>query len=118
MYKTKQKNALIEFLKENSCNAYTSKQLCRIFENSISKATIYRLIDYYFENKVINRFFNSTLNTFEYKYIEDINECNTMLHSKCNKCGKIFHLKNTLIESNFKIDFNNSIIYGICSECL
>lgn len=122
-YKTKKKNILLDFFKENSNNIYTAKDLLEILSD-IPKATIYRNLESLSLSKSIRKTYNSVLNAYEYQYSID---CCHHLHLKCSKCGKIIHLDcdkaSSLISHinnshGFTINLNDSILYGMCKECI
>ena len=121
MYKTKQKENILNLLKNNNEKTLSAIEIIRLLNLKVSKATIYRQLDSLFRKNIINRYYNESTNRYEYSYSID-EKCSYHLHLKCNKCGMIYHLNDKITRSitsdlNFNIDFNNSLIYGICQKC-
>lgn len=121
-YNTKNKGVLLNFLKENKDSSFTAKELLNLIPN-IPKATIYRKLEALSISKEIRKSFNESKQAIEYQYSDN---CNNHLHLKCLKCNKLIHLDcikaDSLIEHinnshGFKINLNNSTIYGLCKEC-
>lgn len=119
MYKTKQKQAILDLFKENNTLTFNAHEIINKLINFTSKATIYRQLDKLCNDGIINKFYNEKENIYEYQYVNKTHDCHQHLHLKCNKCGKIIHLQNNIInEINFKIDYSHSLIYGTCNDCL
>lgn len=116
MYNTKHKTLILETLKNNEGESYSAKELMDIL--NLPKATVYRNLEYLYENKVINRYFNDNIDSYEYQYIDISTSCMNHLHLKCDNCGKIYHLTNMKENSfPFIINYKNSIIHGTCIHC-
>ena len=123
MYKTKQRDKLIEFLKENHNKAYTASMLIDALSNEMNKATIYRKLKTLEDEGIIRKSFDNEKNVNIYEYAFD---CHNHLHLQCIKCGKIIHLECGIAdefshhiyeEHGFMINNNESTLYGICEEC-
>lgn len=116
-YQTKQKNLILTTLKENEGISYSAKELKDSLPISISKATIYRLLDALCKEQRICKFYNEISKVYEYQYYKDILSCHFHLHFKCNHCGKLYHLPSQINEQNFLIDYSHSMLYGQCFLC-
>lgn len=117
-YITKQKESILNILKEHQDNILSAKKLKELLNDNVSKATLYRNLDELFNEGVINRFYNEALNIYEYQYKIADNDCQHHLHFKCNNCGKIFHLKELVTNNLFVVDYAHSLICGVCKNCL
>ena len=127
MYKTKQKQILINFLKENTDKHFSIKEITDAVSNkNVGKSTIYRLIDKMTDDGSIRRFRGNNGKSVLYQYIGNYSECNSHFHLKCTKCGILIHLNCEHITSlnqhinkhhQFDIDTGKTILYGTCSAC-
>ena len=61
-----------------------------------------------------------------YQYVEHGHKCDSHLHLKCVRCGRIIHLECGFMDEisehiykdhGFELQCKNSILYGICKEC-
>lgn len=115
-YNTKQKEKILEILKDNENESMSAKEIIENF--NMPKATTYRTLESLFENKIINRYYNEHTNAYEYQYISPSLNCNFHLHLKCDNCGKIYHLYNNFGNNMpFIINFKSSVIHGKCVHC-
>lgn len=127
MYKTKQKQILINFFIKNPNRQYSIKEITdSISINGIGKSTVYRLIDKMTEDGTIRRFSGNDGKSVLYQYIGEHRECNNHFHLKCIKCGLLIHLEceymtdlNKHIEEHHKFEIDNAktVLYGLCSNC-
>lgn len=127
MYKTKQRQILIDFFKKNNNKQYSIKEITdSVSNNDIGKSTVYRLIDKMTEDGSIRRFRGINGKSVLYQYVGEQHECDSHFHLKCVKCGLLVHLEcdymnslNKHIEEHhkFEIDSSKTILYGLCSEC-
>lgn len=127
MYKTKQKQILLNFLKENTNKHFSIKEITDVVSRqNVGKSTIYRLIDKMTEDGTMKRFRGNDGKSVLYQYIGEHHECNNHFHLKCTKCGILIHLECEHITSlnhhinkhhKFDIDTGKTILYGICSNC-
>ena len=116
-YQTKQKELILNILKNHEGKFYTAKELLKLLQNQVSKATLYRCVDELYQENVIKRYYNEISNSYEYQYLNNSDDCNHHLHLKCNKCGKIFHIFDKISTNLFLIDYHSSIINGVCNIC-
>ena len=118
-YQTKQKEIILNTFKDHNNESLTAKDLLLYINESVSKATLYRIIDNLVKDNIINKYYNEISNSYEYQYIGNSNDCHNHLHLKCNKCGKIYHLDNMFNNKlSFSIDYTHSLLYGTCSVCI
>ncbi len=125
VYNTHQRKALIDFLQNNSSEAFTIEEIINGLGNSeISQSTAYRLMTKLVDDGLVHRSVKGNSRSFVYQYISD-HKCEGHLHMKCIDCGKVYHLDSTItnqiqndIKNNtsFEID-NHSVLLGKCSVC-
>ena len=127
VYHTKQKNIILELLQRNHDNHMTAEQMLSTLKDEqtpVSKATLYRFLDCMVENGEVKKF-NLDNSPSCYQYVGDrSDQCS--YHLKCNCCGKVFHVDDTVIKKmnnkiekncDFKIDKDRTVFYGICGSC-
>lgn len=129
-YKTKQRECIIEFLKENNDKHITADEIIEHFKsigNPIGKSTVYRCLDKLLAENVVRKYVISERDGSCFQYIDKHDECINHYHMKCNKCGKLYHLEcdevnelqnHILKHHNFKIDICKTVLYGLCEDCM
>ncbi len=128
-YKTKARNAILDFLRKNADTRFTAKSIADALEESgvsINRSTIYRNIDRLCEEGTLVHYRESDTNATCYQYSEQHGSCHEHMHAQCSVCGKIFHLSNEMAsdfeshlkkEYGFKLDYGHTIIKGLCGDC-
>lgn len=131
-YQTNQKKELIAFLEKNRDRAFTIEEIVQAMEAdsqfSIApgKSTIYRLMSALVENNIVKRFNTGTGRKAAYQIIGG-KSCRSHIHLKCTYCGRLFHMSDedsqvlteTIREKlSFSIDLTQTLIYGLCADCL
>lgn len=120
-YKTKQREIIQNFLIENKDKCFSVEDLNKIFGESVGATTIYRNLNLLVEDDIAYKFLNTEKN-YVYKYKENENSTNF----KCKVCDGIYNFTcdeilkfNNHMKKNhkFKIDFENTLISGICNKC-
>ncbi|MCR4901615.1 MAG: transcriptional repressor [Butyrivibrio sp.] len=128
-YKTKPRNAIIEYLKNNADTRFTAKDIINAINNGfdvVDRSTIYRNLERLcIEGKIV-KYKESDINAACYQYSEHHSECHSHIHAECTKCGRIFHMDNDIFaeaESRMKsmygidIDYGKTVIIGLCDKC-
>lgn len=130
-YKTKQRSAILEYLRANVGEHITADNIIEYFKingNPIGKSTVYRYLDSLVQENVIRKYATSERGDSAcYQYVEENNSCGTHFHMKCLKCGALIHLdcheveelsEHILKEHNFRLDVFKTILYGTCENCM
>ena len=130
-YKTKQRAAILEYLKQNVDNHITADNIIDHFkqiDNPIGKSTVYRYLDSLVEENIIRKYAGSERGDAAcFQYINEEHDCLTHFHMKCSKCGSLIHLDchemeelsaHILKEHNFLIDMCKTTLYGTCKNCM
>ena len=127
-YNTKQRERILEYLKENKETNTTAEDILNYFKNTsepIGKATVYRFLNNLTQEGIIKKYMLENRNCSFYQYVGG-KHCEEHYHLKCEKCDQIIHLECEEIESiqnhifkehNSKLDKNKTILYGICDKC-
>ncbi len=125
-YITKQRKALLNFLKKHSDEPLSVKMISSALENeNISPSSIYRNIAMLEAEGVVKYFAKNSAGDNLYRYVKS-EHCQNSLHMACRSCGKCFHMDNIQAEklikdieknSGFLIEKSETMLYGICENC-
>lgn len=127
IYKTKQRRLLSDFFKNNPHKIFTATSIVEYFEQNhdVSASTIYRHLAALVDSGEIRQVIHLNGREESYQYID--NECcKNQIHLLCRECHESMHMdsdiaatfKESLLRlSNFKVDTNTTIIYGVCKNC-
>ncbi|ONI39889.1 hypothetical protein AN640_00375 [Candidatus Epulonipiscium fishelsonii] len=122
-YNTQNRQLILEYIKKNK-DKYVSindiQQELLTQGKNINKSTIYRYIDQLLNEQLILKHIGEKKSSFQ--YIGNNKSCHTHLHMKCKQCGLTVHLPTDLLTSvevinQFKIEYETSIVQGICNLC-
>mgnify|MGYP003294565905 CR=1 FL=1 len=125
-YKTKQRESLLEFFKENKENCFLAKDIIKNAKLSLGEATIYRTLSKFVEEGLLKKFISSDGSGSYYQYNEGRDECASHFHLKCTKCGTLFHMdcsflkdmtQHINLEHGFNVDNSKTTLYGTCKNC-
>ena len=125
-YKTKQRESLLEFFKENKESCFLAKDIIKNAGLSLGEATIYRALSRFVDEGLLKKFISEGGGGSYYQYNEGKNECASHFHLKCTKCGTLFHMdctflkdmtKHINLEHGFNVDNSKTTLYGICKNC-
>lgn len=123
---TKQKEILIEYLKENENRHLTIQEIQEGTNNQIGLTTTYRIINSLIEKGIVVKIPFDNKQGYCYQYSSKKEECHTHYHLICEKCNKLIHIESQKIKdfekeikdnNNFIINSNRIVFYGICNEC-
>lgn len=126
---TKQKQIIIEFLKDNKDRHLTADEIVdnlKVDNLKVSKATVYRLLNSLSEDGLLRKYVLSENLCSCYQYVENLNECSKHYHLICYECGNVEHFdddnmlklqENVLKNNNFQLDLQRVIFYGKCKVC-
>lgn len=128
-YKTKPRNIIIEYLKENADTRFTAKDIVSELNKGsekVDRSTIYRNLERLCIEGTIVKYKESGVNATCYQYSEDHGACHSHIHAECKRCGRIFHLDNSIFadaekrmksEYGIDIDYGKTVIIGLCENC-
>ena len=129
-YNTAARSRILGFLKENKERAVNANDILKVLNNGgndVNITTVYRYLDKLTESGQVMKYIAENGARAVYQYVEDDHHCQEHLHLQCTKCGAIVHLdcsfmdeiaEHVSLEHGFKIQCRNSIIYGVCRNCL
>ena len=128
-YKTKQKEKILNFLKENSDKHVTAAEIISFLNDtneSVGSATVYRYLDKLVSSSVVRKFYLDEKTGACYQYVENNEECHEHFHLKCVECGRLIHIDCSYMKSlnahifehhGFKVDNSKTVLYGKCEDC-
>ncbi|MBQ8293075.1 MAG: transcriptional repressor [Bacilli bacterium] len=128
-YHTKQKNIIIEMLKNNKNRHLTADEMLKILDelnSPVSKATLYRFLDVLVSTGDLRKYITLDGEKACYQYVDE-DECHMHYHLKCIECGTLIHMdckhideirSHVLKEHKFNVDPCRIVLYGTCSKCM
>ncbi len=128
-YKTRQRQAILDFLIEKKDEHVTVGNISEHLEKDGAKVgvtTIYRHLDKLLEQGLVRKFTVDGTTSACFQYADQAEKCREHFHLKCEKCGRLIHLNcsrtaelcsHIFDEHGFEIDFFRTVFYGICKEC-
>lgn len=128
IYKTKQREFILDFLMENSEVHLTADDILTALKKdnvSVGKSTVYRYLDKLVEEGTVRKYIGEEGVSACYQYSAS-KKCVNHFHLKCVRCNKLFHLEceyldeieqHILKHHKFNIDNSKTVFYGICENC-
>lgn len=128
-YKTRQREELLAFLRTTKDEHVTASDVCRHFERCgchIGTATVYRQLERMVDEGLVNKYSIDAATPACFAYIGERHEEGTCFHCKCERCGKLIHMRCEELESigahvlehhGFRIDPMRTVFYGLCGQC-
>lgn len=128
-YNTRQKELILEFLRDNSSEHITVQKICNFMNNAgtpVGTATVYRQLSRLVEKGLVRKYVLDERSGACYQYIGNSAGCGEHYHLKCVSCGKLIHLDckflnginlHILQEHGFVVDNSKTVFYGQCREC-
>ena len=126
-YSTKQREAILSFLKENNAHVSASDIIFHLREEgfAVSTATVYRSLEKFEHEGLVKKMVIGHGSGACYQYA-DGDGCSEHFHLKCIKCGRLIHLscefmhrmeEHIFDDHGFTVSSGRTVIYGVCSEC-
>lgn len=126
-YSTKQRNILLDYLKNNKNRELSISQIYDgVKDFDIGESTVYRQMSRLISDGEVKRVSGNDGKNVVYRYIDKSSGCDAHFHLKCEKCGTIIHLKCDKIlpiaehiedDHGFSVNMAKSEILGICKTC-
>ncbi len=128
-YKTKPRNAIIEYLKEHADTRFTARDILNAINSGgeeLDRSTIYRNLERLCKEGELVKYKERDINAACYQYSENHGSCHKHMHARCMQCGKVIHLENEILreasqkiqsEYGFDIDYGKTVIVGTCNKC-
>lgn len=128
-YNTKQKSAIIQFIKVVKDKHFTVDSLCEMMAlegKTVGRTTVYRHLESLAKDGILRKYAAAQGESVCYQYVGEQNECNEHFHLKCEKCGSLIHMEcdemrelavHIKSHHGFSIDQFKTVIYGVCGDC-
>ncbi|MGX4601218.1 Fur family transcriptional regulator [Faecalimicrobium sp. JNUCC 81] len=128
-YKTKQREIILDYLKENKDRHVTIDDVFKYLEeqgNKVGRTTVYRYMEKLTNDDLLRKYYIEEGAGSCYQYIGDHEDCHQHFHMKCTECKELIHLEcsyledvnnHILKEHNFIINNAKTVFYGICNNC-
>ena len=128
-YKTKARNAIIEYLREKRDTRFTARDIYNAVNTSgekLDRSTVYRNLERLCKEGKLVRYKDTDVNATCYQYSGDHEGCHEHMHAQCSGCGKIFHLDNEILacaaekmqsEYGIAVDYGKTVIMCTCKDC-
>lgn len=123
---------MIGYLKSVEGVHITASDVCNYFKEqgaAIGQSTVYRQLESLVDEGLINKYIIDANSPACFEYIGD--DCHkdgeVCYHCKCEKCGKLIHLKcdelfriqdHLYEEHRFRLDPKRTVFYGVCEKCI
>ena len=131
-YKTRQRESLLGYLETVPGVHITAADVCEYFRERgepIGQSTVYRQLERLVDEGIVNKYIldSSSPACFEYVPSESHGEGEACYHCKCEKCGRLIHLRcdevkelqnHLFSDHRFRLDPARTVFYGLCEECL
>lgn len=129
VYKTKQKEIILDYLKSNEDSHVTIDEVFNYLSeqgNKVGRTTVYRHMEKLADDGVLRKYYIEEGIGSCYQYIGEREDCHQHFHLKCTECKELIHLKCSYLEDlnnhilkdhNFKINNTKTVFYGICENC-
>lgn len=127
-YNTDTKKMILRFLRKHADRAFSVEEIVENLRKeggAMHPSTVYRCLSKLEALGSIMVFADESRKNSTYQ-ISECELCRDHLHIKCTSCGKVLHLDCDFMEEmkehlmhdhGFSITCQNSVIYGICSDC-
>ncbi len=125
-YQTKQKNILLQFLKEHQKEQLSIEEIATMMPSGLGKSTLYRLMSQLTDQGEVLRFRGGDQKAVRYQLVSREDGCHGHFHAQCTACGRLFHLHCDFMKDlgshmghhhQFQIDPTQTILYGTCERC-
>jgi Fur family ferric uptake transcriptional regulator len=128
-YKTKQRQAILNYLIENKNKHVTIEDIVMYLKNSnqlTGQTTVYRYINLLITQGKVKRYIIDGKEAACFQYVGNKRRCLQHCHLKCEHCGEIFHVDCKILKDfekylkfrhKFNINTSKTVIYGTCEKC-
>ena len=129
-YNTAARNRILECLRDNKDRTLNANDILKVLSdagNDVNITTVYRYLDKLTEDGQVMKYVAENGTRAVFQYVGEEHHCEDHLHLQCTRCGAIIHLdcsfmdeisEHVLLVHGFRIQCRNSIIYGLCQNCL
>lgn len=128
MYKTRQRQAILDYLTNRQAEHLTAKQIAAHFAQSdapIGLTTIYRRLEELERLGRVRRY-HAEGDGACFQLIDENGGCCQHFHLKCEVCGSLLHMECDYLEGiarhieeehGFLVNPSKLLLYGVCENC-
>lgn len=128
-YKTKQREAILTYIKEMKGEHVTVQQVVDHFRArgvQIGVTTIYRYLEKLHEEGIVRKYVLDGVSGACFEYSGEAGICHDHFHFKCEMCGGLVHFhchaveeiqRHLCAEHGFQVNARKTIFYGRCQRC-
>ncbi len=128
-YKTRQREVILEFLKQSSSRHVTIDEVWDYLKGQsvkVGRTTIYRYMEKLTAQGQLRKYHIKEGSGACYQYIGRQTNCQEHFHLKCTECGCLLHAEcdylsgvalHVMEHHRFAVDQTKTVIYGICEAC-
>ncbi|MBQ5330094.1 MAG: transcriptional repressor [Oscillospiraceae bacterium] len=130
MYKTRQREMIINFLMNTKEKHVTANDICTYLRGSegcsLGQATVYRHLEKMVDEGIVTKYSIENGMPACFEYTGDGHRDGICFHAHCEKCGKLFHFSCDELEQigehlsehhGFRLNPLRTVFYGICEDC-
>ncbi len=131
-YKTRQREILLRYFETVPGVHVTAGDVCSYCKSHgapIGQSTVYRNLESLVDEGIIKKYYvdRNSPACFEYPVPERYEDRGICFHCKCEKCGKLIHLRcdelngfqsHLIAEHRFHLDPVRTVFYGLCEQCM
>ena len=125
LYHTRQRSALLEYLKSKKDGWVSSREIIEEPSLEIGEATVYRMLTKLAEEGILEKKPAENGRGALYRY-SGTADCHGHMHLRCLVCDNTFCLHSEELEKaeqdigsklGFSVDESKTTLYGVCSSC-
>ncbi len=128
-YKTRQRESILRYMTEHKDSHVTVNTISDYLAQQgtpVGTATIYRHLEKLVEQGTVRKYTVDAATGACFQFVEADRKCHEHYHLKCEKCGKLIHLKCSFVkeleehiyaEHGFAVNPLRTVFYGVCQEC-
>ena len=126
VYKTKQREQVLDFLKHNSDKCLSADEIIdglSTDEKKASKATVYRCLEIFTGDGTVSKFIGAKGDSALYRYNGGHSDhfhlkCTNCSRTECVECGFIGRMQSHFFEHHgFTVSRTQTVFYGLCRAC-
>lgn len=131
VYKTKQREELMEYLMTIPGKHITVNDICNHFKQegrNIATATVYRQLEKMVDEGIVKKYIIDANSPACFEFSPEEEECGpeVCFHCKCEECGRLIHLhceeleeikEHLVADHGFVLNPLRTVFYGLCDQC-
>lgn len=126
-YRTEQRKLLLTFFRQHAGRSLSADDLLHALSPStrISRSAVYRNLDRMAREGLLEKTLSAEGRRSLYQYAKCEERCDR-IHLRCERCGRLLHLKNEsadsaltalLKKSGFDLNEHSTVLNGVCGDC-